>query len=173
MKNKRKQFLHRIACTVVSLQSQHSEKDAMTLSSFLTLHIVPLPARHRALVTKNSEVFFEKYMSKKWKIHEKVVNHFVEFIGFMVCKTTGAISGSFLMKKIAKKNPCIQRYLQNKLRKMNKEVQISGYNAFFFAIFLSKNDHFAYHKPYELNKMNDKFFMDFSFFAHRLFKENL
>ena len=32
---------------------------------------------------------------------------------------------------------------------------------------------FAYNEPYELNKMCDYFFMDFSFFAHRLFYENL
>ena len=32
---------------------------------------------------------------------------------------------------------------------------------------------FEYHKPYELKKMGDNFFMDFSFFTQRFFKENI
>ena len=52
---------------------------------------------------KISKIFPEKSMSEKSKIHEKVVTHFVEFIGFMVCKTTGSISRSFLLKKIGRK----------------------------------------------------------------------
>ena len=32
---------------------------------------------------------------------------------------------------------------------------------------------FEYHKPYKLKKVGDDFFTDFSFFAHRFFKENL
>ena len=45
--------------------------------------------------------------------------------------------------------------------------------------FFSKNDCefepvvFAYPKPYELKKMVEKFFMDFSYFLNRFFKENL
>ena len=30
-------------------------------------------------------------MSEKLKIHEKLVPHFFEFVGFMVCKTTRAV----------------------------------------------------------------------------------
>ena len=32
-----------------------------------------------------------------------------------------------------------------------------------------KDDRFEYHKPYELKKVGDDFFMDFSFFTHRFF----
>ena len=57
-------------------------------------------------------------------------------------------------------------------------ANISGYKAFFHNFFQQewpwdRAGRFAYHKPYELNKMGDKFFMDFSFFAHRFFTENL
>ena len=50
-------------------------------------------------------------MSKKWKIHEKVITHFVEFRGFMVCKMTSSISWSFLLKKNCQIMHCSQRYL--------------------------------------------------------------
>ena len=57
-------------------------------------------------------------------------------------------------------------------------ANISSYKAFFRNFFQQewpwdRAGRFAYHKPYELNKMGDKFFMDFSFFAHRFLKENL
>ena len=32
---------------------------------------------------------------------------------------------------------------------------------------------FEYHKPHELKKVGDDFFMDFSFFNHRFFVKNL
>ena len=62
------------------------------------MHCIP-----RYLQNFFKKIFFEKSMSEKWKIYEKLVTHFVEFIGFMVCKTTGSISPLFLLKKIAKK----------------------------------------------------------------------
>jgi len=33
-------------------------------------------------------MFFEKYLSEKLNIHEKVVTYFFEFIGFMIFKMT-------------------------------------------------------------------------------------
>ena len=71
-----------------------------------------------------------------------------------------------------------QRYLQNKWRKIIKEVQISLDTVYYFQSFQQEwpkdwASYFAYHKPYELNKMGDNFFMDFSFFAHRFIKENI
>ena len=36
-----------------------------------------------------------------------------------------------------------------------------------------RDGRFEYHEPYELKKVGDNFFMDFSFFAHRFFLENL
>ena len=40
-------------------------------------------------------------------------------------------------------------------------------------MFVSWAGHFKYHNPDELKKMGDKFFLDFSFFTHRFFYENL
>ena len=57
-------------------------------------------------------------------------------------------------------------------------ANISSYKALFCNFFQQEwprdwAGRFAYHKPSKFNKMGDNFFMDFSFFAHRFFKENL
>ena len=56
-------------------------------------------------------------------------------------------------------------------------VNIFCYNALFFKplkthllILVGRSE---YHKPYELKKVGEKFFMDFSFFTHRFFVKNL
>ena len=59
----------------------------------------------------------------------------------MVCKTTGSISRSFLLKKIGRNSfVAIDRYWQNKDRKIFKKVQISLATEHFLPIFFSKND---------------------------------
>ena len=77
-----------------------------------------------------------------------------------------------LAEKKCKIMLCRKRYLQNKWRKMVKEVQISLTTVHYLAIFFQQEwpwdwaGHFAYHKPCEFNRMGDDFFMDFSFFTH-------
>ena len=56
-------------------------------------------------------------------------------------------------------------------------ADISGYSAL-ICIFFSKINReikpfVLQHKSCEFNKMGDNFFLDFSFFTHRFFKENL
>ena len=75
---------------------------------------------------------------------------------------------------------CRKRYLQNKWRKMVKEVQISPAIVHFFAIFFSKKGlpwvcagRFACHNPCKINKLGDDIFMDFTFFTQNFFKESL
>ena len=62
--------------------------------------------------------------------------------------------------------------------KTNRTANVSGYSALFCNFFQQEwpwdwAGRFAYNKPSKFNKMGDNFFMDFSFFAHRFFKENL
>ena len=94
-------------------------------SSYLTLYIVPHIPKALGICEKN----FKDYL---WKIY------FVEFIGFMVCKTTGSISRSFLLKKIVKKcfvSRDICKISQEKWSKMCKNLWIQG---IFFAIFFQQ-----------------------------------
>ena len=105
-------------------------------SSFFTLYIVPhISPRHKAFAKKISKIFFEKFMSKKWKIYEKLVTHFIEFIGLLVCKTTGSISPLFLLKKIAKKclvSRDICKTSEEKWSKKCKNLWIQGIFSHFF-----------------------------------------
>ena len=92
-------WMYRSLTLVLGFREGSCESPQNKISSFLTLHIVP----HTPKASSICEIFFfVKSLSEKWKIHEKVVTHLVDFIGFMVCKTTSSISQSFLLKKIAK-----------------------------------------------------------------------
>ena len=72
-----------------------------------------------------------------------------------------------------------QRFSLKNLWAKNEKSSWKQLNCDFFHYFFyqewpwDRAGRFAYHKPYELNKMGDKFFIDFSFFTHRFFKENL
>ena len=81
--------------------SDISPKDKF--SSYLTLYIVPHILKALGICENNFKDFLWKIYERKMKNPWKTCDHFVEFIGFMVCKTTGSISRSFLLKKIAKK----------------------------------------------------------------------
>ena len=98
------------------------------------------------LWNKFSKSFHQKSMSEKWKIHEKVVKQEI-FAIFRVFS--------------------FQNF-----------VNISCYDAVFSKSLKTRESwdqdgRFEYHEPYELWKVGDDFFMDFSFFAHRFFVKNL
>ena len=68
-----------------------------TFSLFLTLYIVSHTPRAFPICEKKFHRFsLRNLWTSKWKIyflHQKVVTHFFDFIGFMVVKTTGLTSG--------------------------------------------------------------------------------
>ena len=84
-----------------------------------------------------------------------------------------------LAEKNPEKMPCIQRFLHFFDHFSSLVLQISLDTRHFFAIFFSKDDReiepVVLHtiKPMNSTKWVTSFFMDFSFFAHRFFKENL
>ena len=79
-------------------------------------------------------------MNEKWKIHEKVVTHFEEFIGFMVCKTTGSISRSFLLKKIGQKCSVVRDIGKTKREKSSNKCKYLWIQSIFFRFFSCKNE---------------------------------
>ena len=96
----------------------------------------------------------------------------------MVFKTTGSTSGITSFERFWK-----QCTVAGEISKTNKKIiqriaNISGYGALFSKPLKTRYSwgragRFEYHKPYELNKIGDNFLMDFSFFSHRFFLENL
>ena len=65
-----------------------------------------------------------------------------------------------------------KRYSQKCWTKNSKELEISQAGALFSKPLKTRyscdqDGRFEYHNPYELQKVGDDFFMDFSFFAHR------
>ena len=80
-------------------------------------------------------------MSEKWKIHEKVVTHFVEFIGFMVSKMTASISRSFLLKKNWKKCSLARDICETSEEKLLKKCKYLYIYGTFCIFFSSKNYH--------------------------------
>ena len=63
-------------------------------------------------------------------------------------------------------------------KKIQRIGNISGRGALFSKPLKTRYSYdrdgrFEYHNPYELKKVGDDFFKDFSFFAHRFFLENL
>ena len=84
-------------------------------------------ALYRVPHTPMASDIYEKSMSEKWKIHEIVVTHFLEFIGFMVFKTTSLISRSFLVKKLGKLYTVardISKINEEKLSKKGKYLRL-------------------------------------------------
>ena len=145
----------------------------------------PGAARHLAFVKK-----FHRFSGKNlWPTNEKSMKKFspillsLQGLRYMVCKTIGSISWVFLLKKIWKKKYSAARDIcktseEKLLNKCNYLCIHCIYSDFFAIIFQHEwpwdwAGFFAHHKLYELNKIVDNFFMDFSFFTQRFFKENL
>ena len=139
------QFIHiqysRLTLVVTFWEASHISLKK-TFSSFLSLYIVSYTPRGFPICKKKFHRFsFKNLWTSKWKIyflHQKVVTHFVEFIGFMVCKTTGSISQSFLLKKIRRKCFVARDIGKTKREKSSKKCKYLWLQSIFFRFFSAR-----------------------------------
>ena len=106
-----------------------------TFLLFWTLYIVSHTLRGFPICEKKIRRFsFRNPWTSKWKIyflHQKVVTHFFDFIGFMVVKTTGSTSGLTSFLRFWKQCTVAGEICKTNW-KINKRIaNISGYGALF------------------------------------------
>ena len=148
-------------------------------SSYLTLYIVPHIPKASGICEKNFKDFLWKIYERKMKNLWKTCHPFCWVHRVYGMQNDRLNLTVILAGKNFEKMPCIQRFLHFFDHFPSLVLQISLDTKHFFCNFFQQEwpwdraGRFAYHKPYELYKMCDDFFMDFSFFAHRFFWKNL